>query len=157
MAPTLFADKIYTATDLNRKSGELLSTAGERPITVVGGSSGAVVMQSRERAALHEVEARWLVRLSPVIAYFSVVLSDGTPSREQLGELGWVADLSQRNAITFLREFAAQLSNSTDTGDFDPLESLLEDWEATAEADADAELRRDLDEAKSDISRAVVA
>ncbi len=140
MAPTLFADRIYTATELNRKSGELLTAAAEKPITVMG-SSGPVVMQSRDRAALSEQTVFWVRRLSPLVLF---LCDDKLQGGSLEPDLSFAAELSPEHRRAFLFELVGQLESSADSGDFSALEDVLSDWKATSEVDADAELRNDL-------------
>ena len=151
MTPTMFADRIYNATDLNRRSSELLKSAAEGPITVVGSSSGPVVMQSRDRAAYHEASAFWLRACAPLIE--KICLPDqATPLPP---EIAWIADLSPTHLDEFLRDFITGIRMAADSGNFAALQASLYNWEATAEVDRDPELHEELMRASSRARRAV--
>jgi hypothetical protein len=68
-----------------------------------------------------------------------VQLSDATPA---LSDLPWLVVLDRENLRLFLGEYATAYRSALDTGSSEELNDLLKEWEATAQALADPELRR---------------
>jgi len=64
-------------------------------------------------------------------------------------EFSWVNELSPKHRHDFLVEMLAHLRAASENGDFESLDEVLRDWKATAEVDADAELKDDLREARA--------
>ena len=69
-------------------------------------------------------------------------LSESTPA---LKDIPWLRSLDRENLRTFLTEYAAAYQAALDKNSSEELDTLLKEWEATAEALTDPELRRLLD------------
>lgn len=59
VALPLFDDHIVTSTDLNRRSGEVLRSAGEHPVTIVRAEGDLVLMQRAIAADLVRAASAW--------------------------------------------------------------------------------------------------
>lgn len=135
---SIFADRIRTAKELNRRSGAILREARQRPITIVTEGRAPVVMEPRDQAAAGAAAREWIVRIVPLIAY----LQRGGP--QPPSGYGWVADLAPRSRRELARELPDQLERAARSGDFASLDQYLYGWQATSEVDADPVLRRRL-------------
>ncbi len=135
---TLFADRIRTAKQLNRRSGQILAEAREHPITVVTEGAEAVVIQNRADAAHQAHAAAVLRQLAELMAYFEqreAKLSSG---------LRWVDDLAPKNRAQFRRELPPKVIRALRAKDLDVFEDWLYDWEVASEVDASPALQKRL-------------
>ncbi len=135
---TLFADRIRTAKQLNRRSGQILAEAREHPVTVVTEGAEAVVIQNRADAARQAHAEAVLRRVAELMAYFERRETKLSP------ELRWVGDLAPKNRAQLRRELPPRVIKALRAKDFEAFEDWLYDWEVASEVDANPVLQRRL-------------
>ena len=135
---TLFADRIRTAKQLNRRSGQILAEAREHPVTVVSEGAEAVVIQDRGTAARQAQAESVLKRVAELMAHFE-------QSEARLpSELRWLDDLAPKDLSQFRRELPRMVIAALRARDLDRFEDWLYDWEVASEVDASTKLQRRL-------------
>ncbi len=135
---TVFADRIRTAKQLNRTSGQILAEAREHAVTVVTEGADAVVIQNRRDAARQVQAEALLKRVAPLVAY--LLKSDVNLP----GDLRWVADLHPKNVARFRQALPLEVLKATRSADFDAFADWLDDWQIASEVDANVKLQRRL-------------
>src|SRR5260370_42316141 len=79
----VFGDKLYTSTDLNRRSGEVLNHAREHPVTISRNNEQFALLRREQAAQL----VRTVKNISSAMAVLSAAqtaLSGGPPELEWL-------------------------------------------------------------------------
>lgn len=141
---TMVAKEAFQVTDLQRNYRVVLSEARE---------SGALI-RDKDGLMLLIQPARDTERTQ----YLNELMADAirmgkvlhSPQSERsaghYGSLAWASVLTEKDQAEFLKSLTDQLLISQYSGSTEALEDLLGDWQATALAWADDELREDLSE-----------
>ena len=135
---TLFADRIRTAKQLNRRSGQILAEARDHPVTVVTEGAEPVVIQSRTDAARQAHAESVLRRFAALMAHL------GESETKLPHELRWVDKLAAKNLAQFKHELPIRVVKALRAKNLDAFEDWLYDWEVASEVDASPMLRKRL-------------
>jgi hypothetical protein len=149
---TLAPATLYQSTDLARRHREVVETARH--------PGGAVIREKDGEALLLTLAAPVLRDRYVLNGFRSAIqvlhLLGTSVHREGLlyGQLAWLALLPEADQTTFIWEYVGALQAAEGTGT-EPVEQLLHEWQQTARAWADEELRAelstDLDEPLPDV------
>src|SRR5713226_9070392 len=105
----VFGDEVYTSTDLNRRSGEVLNHALRGPVTISRNGEQFALLKREQAASL----VRSFSRLSGVIEIFSGVLelerAGSVPS-----PLSWLTAFDADDRAAMCRELLAAVRNAHD-------------------------------------------
>lgn len=137
MATTVFSDEVVLATDLKKRQRYWFDRARETGgVTIVQGKVADLVLAPRQKVA----EAAKTVAHARIAAQFlrEVITLERRPAESAV--LPWLRDLDKEEQQEFLREFVDVFAHCSTTGDWVQFEELLEDWQATAEAQRNPEL-----------------
>lgn len=77
----VFADEVYTSTDLNRRAGEVLDHARSRPITISRNKEQFALLKREQAARLYRLVSQ-MYRASQLLSEIRVAMSGETPSEE---------------------------------------------------------------------------
>lgn len=141
VASPMFGDAVYTSTELNRRTAEVLNTALKRPVTVS--------RNNEQFALLRREQAAELFRGREEIAFVAALLSAiQTADREGqvTGTHSWVVEFDKDDRSRLSFEVVSLLHQITcGTAEWDDLESAIHEWKESALVAASG----DLDEAMS--------
>lgn len=139
---TIAPDTTFQATDLARRSREVLSAART--------STGAIIRDKDGESLLVEPAARSgrvryeLAGMRNAVRLLRLLdLPEDRRDPVLYGEFAWVAALSAADQRQFAWEFVVALESMDATGP-EPIEHLLYEWRQTARAWADEALRGEL-------------
>jgi hypothetical protein len=137
MRKTMFSDEVVLATDLKKRQRYWFDRARESGgVTIVQGGVADLVLAPRQKvaeAAEAAVHARTAAQFLREVVTLGHPLADSTI-------FPWLGDLDAADRQEFVREFVDNLAHCATTNQWAPLEELLEDWQATAEAHRRPEL-----------------
>lgn len=127
--PTMFGDKMYTSTDLNRRSAEVLDSALKQPVTISRNSEQFALMP-REQAAMLYRTLSGVLELTQLLAAVATHLYDGTAPAEQYSWLGvYEKDDLQRFTSELTREARRVLSEGCA---WDDVDGVIHAWKESA-------------------------
>ena len=135
MVSTVFSDEIVNASELRAKQSHWLTMASRRPVTVTYGSRKLTIV-NREKMRNLFIQAHYLELF---VKHCNDIIK-GTKS----DAFPWIKHLDDEEKKQFHEEFVDSIRMAIITEDWDGLETLLEDWRATAEAESDKETMKAL-------------
>ena len=123
MVSTVFSDSIVSATDLRNNQKQWLEKAYVEPITVSYGKKQLAIM-NREKVG----------KLYTSIFYSELVLKACQEFKEnnKSNTFPWVEYLSDNDKMRFHTELLSTTIKAMVTSNWNNLENLIADWEATA-------------------------
>jgi len=138
---TLAPDVVYQSTDLARRHREVVETA-RRP--------GGATIRDKDGEALLLTPAspvkrdRYVLRgLRAAVQLLALLRTDRDGDPLLYGSLAWLAVLPREDQVSFVWEYIRALQ-AVDGAGVEPVEQLLYEWQQTARAWVDDELRAEL-------------
>lgn len=128
MTTTVFSDEIVNATQLRAKQSYWLTMALRRPVTVTC-ASGELTIVNREKIRTLFIEKHYLE--------LAIKYCIEEVKAEKHNALPWIEYLDDEEKKQFREEFIGSIMAAVTTEDWDGIETLLEDWKATAETEHD--------------------
>lgn len=135
MVTTVFSDEIVNATELRAKQSHWLTIASKRPVTVTYGSRKLTIL-NREKIRNLFIQAHYM---ESFVKYCNEVMK-GTKSNA----FPWTEYLDDEEKKRFHEEFISSIMMAVVTENWEVVETLLEDWKATAETESDEETMKAL-------------
>ncbi len=135
MVTTVFSDEIVNATELRTKQSHWLTIASKRPVTVTYGSRKLTIL-NREKIRNLFIQAHYM---ESFVKYCNEVMK-GTKSNA----FPWTEYLDDEEKKQFHEEFISSIMMAVVTENWEGVETLLEDWKATAETESDEETMKAL-------------
>ena len=132
MINTIFSDEIVNSSDLRNNQKHWFEIACEKPITVHFGRKQLAVINREELGNLYVA-----IHFMEIVLKVCEELEKETESRI----LPWINNLVEEDRALFYREFKDTALHAVDTGNWNELEYLIEDWKATAEVENHPELK----------------
>jgi len=133
MVTTVFSDEIVNATQLRAKQSHWLNMASRRPVTVTYGAHKLTIV-NREKIRNLFMQAHYLELF---VKYCNEIMK-GTRS----SVFPWVEYLDDEEKKQFHEEYISSIMMAIITEGWDEVETLLEDWKATAETESDEEFMK---------------
>jgi hypothetical protein len=124
MVTIAFSDEIINATELRNNQKHWLDMASRIPVTIVYGRHSLAIV-NRERIARLLAQNHYLE--------LAVKLYADITTGKSSDVLPWVEYLDENERREFLREFITAIKQAIAGNDWGTLETLLDDWKATAE------------------------
>jgi hypothetical protein len=144
---TITPDTLYQATDLARRHREVMEAARRPGGAIIRDRGGEAFLLTP--AAPVSRDHYLLEGLRAAVQVLSLLRSGGPRDSVLYGSLSWLAILPNDDQQQFVWEYVRALQAATGTG-VDAVEQLLYEWQQTARAwvdeDLRAELTSDLDE-----------
>lgn len=133
MVSTVFSDFIVSATDLRNNQKRWLEKAYDNPITISYGRRQLAIMNREQVGKLYAEKY-----------YVELVLKACEEFVKEQGShtFPWLEYLVDEEKTEFHKELLTYVMKSIITGDWTPLEHLIEDWKATAEAATNPEIAK---------------
>jgi hypothetical protein len=125
----LFSDEVFTSTDLNRRSAEVLNHARKNPVTIARNNERFALIRREQAASL----VRGLTQMMEVmeLAQGAVELRKNNPDAVPPG-VAWIGAFDEENRLSMLTEvFAACGQASTDDA-WERVEELIHQWRESA-------------------------
>lgn len=133
----VYSDDLFTATDLNRQSGQVLDRAFEHPVTITRNEQSFALLRREEMANL--VKGKFQLELALQITLTINQLNSG----EKVGSehpYGWLAvfDAEELNELNV--EIRSAVRHCSDAGNWDLLDAVIHEWRESAIAIESSEL-----------------
>jgi len=133
---TVFSDEIVQATELKRNQRHWFDRARQvGGLTIVQGKQADLVLAPRAVVAAH-TRAAYYARLMGQFFLETV----GQERASGSAVFPWLADLDQDDQLVFRRAIARAFADCSATNRWEELDELLEDWQATAQANRNPDL-----------------
>lgn len=124
----LFSDEVFTSTDLNRRSAEVLNRARQGPVTIARTNELFALLRREDAAQL----VRAASELGKAIRVFNAL------AKAQSGSVvpepfGWIGDLCEADRNSFLLELTDTLSRANN-GDcsWEEVDAVIHEWHSSA-------------------------
>ncbi|MBI3684055.1 MAG: type II toxin-antitoxin system prevent-host-death family antitoxin [Acidobacteria bacterium] len=124
----LFNDELFTTTDLNRRTGEVLNRARKAPVTISRNGEQFALLKREQAAEL----VRTVLHLGPTLEFlegaFCVVEREEPPV-----SVAWLKAFHTDDIRQMVREIlAASVSALRETGDWDAVDAIIHEWHESA-------------------------
>jgi hypothetical protein len=124
----LFADEVYSSTDLNRRAGEVLDHARKRPVTISRNKEMFALLKREHAAKLITASRQFVPTLEMVVGVLSVVEGQEPPA-----SLAWLKTFDAGELRDMIREvLAASVAALHETGDWDSVNAIVHEWRESA-------------------------
>jgi hypothetical protein len=123
----LFSDEMFTSTDLNRRSGEVLNRARKHPVTIARNNEQFALIRRDQAANL--IKALGQIREIVDICQGAVSVKVGI---DPSPAVAWMSSLGEEDRIAMLREILTQYSRASEAEDWDSLGDLIHEWKESA-------------------------
>ncbi|MBV8882755.1 MAG: hypothetical protein JO235_01960 [Chroococcidiopsidaceae cyanobacterium CP_BM_RX_35] len=127
----LYGDKLISATELNRRPGEVLDQALEGPVTITRGDRAFALLPREQMAAQNKATTQ----LKDVIEVINVAY------RLRLGQnisaehpYGWLKAFDTDELNELIVEILNAFRIGSDLGNWEPLETVIHEWHESAKA-----------------------
>ena len=132
MVNLTFLDEIVNATELRNNQKYWLEAASHQPVTIAYGKHKLALLSREKIAELYRQNY-----------YLDMALRLCT-GKTDMPELAWVSSLDKDDRAEFTDEFVSAVNKAFSTHNWNEMETLLEDWKATAETMQDKQAMRAL-------------
>ncbi|WP_321472135.1 hypothetical protein [uncultured Paludibaculum sp.] len=129
--PAMFSDKMFTSTDLNRRSAEVLDTALRQPVTISRNADQFALMPREQAARLYRT-VDGFVTVTRLLAAIALALSaDGV----QHEPYAWLAVYEKDDLQKFTAELTQAVQKILSEGsDWEEVEGVMHAWRESAAA-----------------------
>lgn len=138
MSSLISADRVYRASDLNRRGREVLDTARASGARIVDTDGTSMVLVTER--VLEQTVGR-LELATMLVAAMRAWRELANGQDVTVDALRWVNRLDPTDRATFAEEVAAAFDETSRTSDPIPLRILLREWEVTARQPYDEQLK----------------
>lgn len=134
------AEKLATASDLARKSAQILDEAAKGPVSIPREKEKpAITLVRRDRWQQAECAEHWMIAFSSIVRFCLALIAGETDGYPQ--EWEWLRAFEAEDLTAFLTEFSEAMSNAVHgTRSWDEVEDVLHEWHHGALALVDNEL-----------------
>lgn len=123
----LFGDEVFTSTDLNRRSAEVLNRARKHPVTIARNNEQFALLRRDQAANLIKAVGQ----MREVIDLFQATVS-ASAGVEPPPHVAWVKELDEDDRTSMLKEVLAECSRVSANGDWEALGDLIHAWRESA-------------------------
>lgn len=124
----LFADEVYSSTDLNRHAGEVLDHARNRPVTISRNKEQFALLKREHAANLIKTSLQVGPTLDLVVGALSVMEGKELPA-----SMAWLKAFDTNELRQMIREvMVASVTALRETGDWDSVNSIIHEWHESA-------------------------
>ena len=123
----VYADEMFSATDLNRRAGEVLNQARKHPVTISRNNEQFALLPREQVGKL--VEAVTVLSNSVQVLGAALAASNGG---DVPVAFSWLSAFDADELSTFARELLSALTIAATTEDWDVVRDLVTQWERSA-------------------------
>lgn len=124
----VFADDVYTSTDLNRRSGEVLNHARTRPVTISRNNEQFALLKREQAARLVKVVNRVGIAVE-LLSEVNAALAGNTPS----DEFSWLPIYDKDDLGKLFTEVLSAIKQAAmGHTDWDDVDALIYQWRESA-------------------------
>jgi hypothetical protein len=133
LAPTLkdfglFSDEVYSSSDLNRRAGEVLDHARERPVTISRNREQFALLKREQVAKLIQTSNHFGPIVELVVAALSIA-----EGKEPQNSLAWLKAFDVGDLRKMIREVLVASSQALrDKTDWEPVHAIIYEWHESA-------------------------
>jgi hypothetical protein len=149
---TLYADKIFSATDLNQRSGVVLDTAYENPVTIIRNEQHFALLRRETANCLSIKVEKTKTIVDAFSAAFRVLTKENIANSDSYAWLNIFDEDEIKDFIRELREVFSSVHHSDNSEDWDLIDAIIHEWEETSFAVRDPDIDYALAEMIDDVA-----
>jgi hypothetical protein len=125
----LFSDEVFTSTDLNRRSAEVLNHARKSPVTIARNYERFALIRREQAASL----VRGFTQMIEVVelALGDAVLRGGRPEAVPPG-VTWMKALDEEDRLSMLSEVLASCAQASADDSWEAMGEVVHQWREAA-------------------------
>jgi hypothetical protein len=133
----LFSDEVFSSTDLNRRSGEVLNRARNGPVTIARNNERFALLRRDQAAGL----IQGLAQLKEVIELFEGAMS-AKAGLKPPASMVWTTHLNEDDSRSMINEVLAACARASTVNDWSAVGDLIHEWKESAAVIHSGVLRR---------------
>ena len=124
----LFSDEMYSSTDLNRRSGEVLDHATKRPVTISRNKEQFALLRREHAAKLIKTATQF----GPTLEFLTSALS-AAEGKDVPSAMAWMKAFGVDDLRGMIREvLEASVKALEETNDWDHVHAIIHEWHESA-------------------------
>lgn len=151
---TVFQDEIFSATELNRRSGHILDEAEKRPVTIMRNEDAFALLLRKDASRLMDAafKARSMVELVLAACDYKQQGKDVPPEHQ----FEWINAFDATDLIAMLAEVSLTFRRAASGEiEWDEFDAVLHEWQESAWASRSTELAGAFAAEKDEVSLSV--
>lgn len=125
----LFSDEVFTSTDLNRRSAEVLNRASKNPVTISRNNEWFALLRREQAADLVKGLAQTVMVIQ--MAQGAVAIRQNEPQSIPAA-LSWMKAFDEEERLTMLSEVFAACVQASEEGDWNSVDDIIHQWHESA-------------------------
>jgi len=125
----LFSDEVFSSTDLNRRSAEVLNHARRNPVTIARNNERFALIRREQAASLVKGLAQMMEVMQ--LAQGVVALRKNNPDSVPPG-VAWMSALDEEDRLSMLTEVFAACDQAAIDNGWEKVEALIHEWYESA-------------------------
>jgi hypothetical protein len=127
----LFSDEVFSSSDLNRRSAEVLNRARTNPVTIARNNEQFALLRREQAASL----VKGLAQLVEVVQLAQGALELGKNRPESvLAVVSWIKAFDEEDRLTLLTDVFAACSRAAANDDWEAVGDVIHQWRESAVA-----------------------
>ena len=127
----IYSDDLISATELNRRSGEVLDRAWEHPVTITRNERAFALLRRESVAQLALAATQTRVVVEVINVAFRLRLGENISSEHPYG---WLKVFDTEELAELNTEILSAFHHGVDAGNWDILEAVIHEWHESARA-----------------------
>ena len=137
MLATIYSDRLFTSTDLNRKSGQILDIALKSPVTITRNNDSFALLKREIMSDL----ASGIEQTVQIIELLNVAYKIRAGiSIEKTNQFKWIEEFDSDEQLDLINEINQALLQAKATGKWDEINAIIHEWRESAIALSSEEL-----------------
>lgn len=133
----IYSDDLISATELNRRSGEVLDRAWDHPVTIARNERAFALLRRESVAELVKAATQTRVVVEVINVAFRLRLGENISSEHPYG---WLKAFDTEELGELISEILSAFHYGVDAGNWDILEAVIHEWHESALAISSPEL-----------------
>ncbi len=123
----MFSDEVFTSTDLNRRSAEVLNRARKHPVTIARNNEQFALLRREQAANLIKALGQIKEIVDVLQGALSISVGAAPPP-----PVAWVSAFEESDRLSMLREILAAYSRASADEDWESVGDLIHQWRESA-------------------------
>lgn len=133
----IYSDRVFSSSELNRKSGQILDTALKTPVTITRNNDSFALLKRELMANI----AKAMEQTNKVNRLLNVVYRIATGKEiESTNEFKWIEEFDSEERSELVDEVCLALEQAQLSEDWDEVSAVIHEWRESAIAIASDEL-----------------
>ena len=137
ISKAIYNDSIFTSSELNRRSGYVLDTALEKPVTITRNNDSFALVERKLMASM----AMGIEQMKTISQILNIILRINLGQKiEKANEYKWLEEFDLDERVELVDEVYEALNLAQSTNDWEEVAAIIHEWRESAIALSSDEL-----------------